>query len=89
MRFSKWGGETVARYSFLGCDLFWSVAMEGASRLPVPAEPPQHVKRFRSVPVANLTVHGRRRRYFGYDMVRTIEDIPDTGRMTSAPTMLS
>ena len=85
------GGETLARYSFLGCDPFLVCRYRkgqpaasscrtcaprwgGSSRLRIPNLPP-----FTGGAVG----------YFGYDMVRTIEDIPDTVAMTSASMMPS
>ena len=45
------------------------------------------MERFKSVKLPNLPPFtGGAVGYFGYDMVRTIEDIPDTGAMISAST---
>src|SRR5688572_24562730 len=76
------GGETVARYSFLGCDPF----LVSRYRKEQPAaEFMQNLRntlqRFKSVAVPNLPPFtGGAVGYFGYDMVRVIENIPDTGR---------
>jgi anthranilate synthase component I len=76
------GGETVARYSFLGCDPFLvSRYKKGQPATEFLQNLRNTLSRFRSVPVANLPPFtGGAVGYFGYDMVRTIEDIPDTGR---------
>jgi anthranilate synthase component 1 len=76
------GGETLARYSFLGCDPFLvcryrkdQPAAEFMQNLRTTLE------RFKSVTIPNLPPFtGGAVGYFGYDMVRTIEDIPDTVR---------
>jgi anthranilate synthase component 1 len=75
------GGETVARYSFLGCDPFQVCRYKKGQ--PV-GEFMQTLRaalqRFKSVKVPGLPPFtGGAVGYFGYDMVRTIEDIPDTG----------
>lgn len=76
------GGETVARYSFLGCDPF----LVCRYRKDQPAAEFMQtlrstLERFKSVTIPNLPPFtGGAVGYFGYDMVRTIEDIPDTGR---------
>src|SRR4030095_4364229 len=72
----------LAVYSCLGCNPF--LVMRYKKGQPA-AEFLQNLrntlKRFRSVPVANLPPFtGGAVGYFGYDMVRTVEDIPDTGR---------
>jgi anthranilate synthase component 1 len=76
------GGETVARYSFLGCDPFFvSRYRKGQPAAEYMQNLRAMPKRFRSVSVPNLPPFtGGAVGYFGYDMVRTIEDIPDTGR---------
>jgi anthranilate synthase component 1 len=76
------GGETVARYSFLGCDPFLICRYKKGQPA---AEFMQNLRttlqRFKSVQVPNLPPFtGGAVGYFGYDMVRTIEDIPDTGK---------
>ncbi len=75
------GGETLGRYSFLGCDPFLITRYNSG----VPADFMQNLRstmnRFKSVRIPNLPPFtGGAVGYFGYDMVRTIEDIPDTGR---------
>lgn len=76
------GGETLARYSFLGCDPF----LVTRYRKDQPAgEFMQSLRttlsRFHSVEIPNLPPFtGGAVGYFGYDMVRVIENIPDTGR---------
>src|SRR4029453_18241458 len=76
------GGETVARYSFLGCDPF--LVCRYRKDQPA-AEFMQNLRttlaRFKSVTIPNLPPFtGGAVGYFGYDLVRTIEDIPDTVR---------
>jgi len=76
------GGETLARYSFLGCDPF--LVCRYRKEQPA-AEFMQNLRttlgRFKSVTIPNLPPFtGGAVGYFGYDMVRTIEDIPDTVR---------
>ena len=76
------GGETVARYSFLGCDPFLITRY----RKDQPSDEFMQnlrstLRRFKSVTLPNLPPFtGGAVGYFGYDMVRVIEDIPDTGR---------
>jgi len=76
------GGETLARYSFLGCDPFLVMQYKkGESSAQFMQSLRATLKRFRSVQIPNLPPFtGGAVGYFGYDMVRTIEDIPDTGR---------
>ncbi len=74
------GGETIARYSFLGGDPFLISRYRGGQ----PADFMQNVRasmaRFKSVKLPNLPPFtGGAVGYFGYDMVRTIEEIPNTG----------
>jgi anthranilate synthase component 1 len=74
------GGETIARYSFLGGDPFHIVRYRDGK----PADFMQNLRstmaRYKSVKLPNLPPFtGGAVGYFGYDMVRTIEDIPDTG----------
>src|SRR5919197_2271895 len=74
------GGERIARYSFLGVDPFLITRYRDG-------QPPNFIQsvratmdRFKSVKVPNLPPFtGGAVGYFGYDMVRTIEDIPKTG----------
>src|SRR5215510_13298895 len=76
------GGETVARYSFLGCDPFLICRFKkGQPAAEFMQNLRSTLKRFKSVKVPGLPPFtGGAVGYFGYDMVRTIEDIPDTGR---------
>jgi anthranilate synthase component I len=74
------GGETIARYSFLGSDPFLILHYRDGK----PADFMQNLRstmaRYKSVKVPNLPPFtGGAVGYFGYDMVRTIEDIPSTG----------
>src|ERR1043165_2560385 len=74
------GGERIARYSFLGVDPFLIMRYRDSQ----PANFLQNVRatmeRFSSVKLPNLPPFtGGAVGYFGYDMVRTIEDIPQTG----------
>jgi anthranilate synthase component 1 len=74
------GGERIARYSFLGVDPF----LITRSRDGQPANFIESLRatmdRFKSVKLPNLPPFtGGAVGYFGYDMVRTIEDIPNTG----------
>jgi anthranilate synthase component 1 len=76
------GGETVARYSFLGCDPFLITRYrKGQPSDEFMQNLRATLQRFRSVTLPNLPPFtGGAVGYFGYDMVRVIEDIPDTGR---------
>ena len=76
------GGETLARYSFLGCDPFLVCRYRKAQPAGEFMQSLRAtLKRFRSVPIPGLPPFtGGAVGYFGYDMVRTIEDIPDTVR---------
>ena len=74
------GGERIARYSFLGGDPFLIMRYRDNH----PADFIQTLRttmdRFKSVRLPNLPPFtGGAVGYFGYDMVRTIEDIPKTG----------
>src|SRR5436853_6183388 len=74
------GGERIARYSFLGGDPFLIKRYRDG-------QPPDFMEnlratmaRFKSVKLPNLPPFtGGAVGYFGYDMVRTIEEIPETG----------
>jgi anthranilate synthase component 1 len=76
------GGETVARYSFLGCDPFLITRYrKGQPSDEFMQSLRSTLRRFKSVTLPNLPPFtGGAVGYFGYDMVRVIEDIPDTGR---------
>jgi anthranilate synthase component 1 len=74
------GGERIARYSFLGGDPFQVLRYRNGQ----PANFIENVRatmdRFKSVKVSNLPPFtGGAVGYFGYDMVRTIEEIPQSG----------
>jgi anthranilate synthase component 1 len=73
------GGERIARYSFLGGDPFLIKRYRDGQ----PADFMQNLRatmaRFKSAKLPNLPPFtGGAVGYFGYDMVRTIEDIPKT-----------
>src|SRR5215831_3271762 len=75
------GGERIARYSFLGCDPF----MISRHKIGEPNDFVQSVRatmsRFKSVKLPDLPPFtGGAVGYFGYDMVRTVEQVPSTGR---------
>ncbi|HZI50936.1 MAG TPA: anthranilate synthase component I [Terriglobia bacterium] len=76
------GGETVARYSFLGCDPFLICRYRrGEPHAAFMENLRKTLQRFKSVAVPGLPPFtGGAVGYFGYDMVRVIENIPDTGR---------
>jgi anthranilate synthase component 1 len=75
------GGETLARYSFLGCDPFLIRRRRNGQPANFMDDLRQTLKRFRSVRLPGLPPFtGGAVGYFGYDMVRTIENIPDTGK---------
>jgi anthranilate synthase component 1 len=74
------GGETIARYSFLGGDPFLIKRYRDGQ----PADFMQDIRttmaRFTSVKLPNLPPFtGGAVGYFGYGMVRTIEEIPNSG----------
>jgi anthranilate synthase component 1 len=75
------GGETLARYSFLGCDPFLVCRYrKGQPASEFMQTLRSTLGRFKSVRVPNLPPFtGGAVGYFGYEMIRTIEDIPDTG----------
>jgi anthranilate synthase component 1 len=75
------GGETIARYSFLGCDPFLVCRYRRGQPADFMETLRTNLNRFRSVTLPNLPPFtGGAVGYFGYDMVRTIENIPETGR---------
>ena len=75
------GGETIARYSFLGCDPFLVSRYRKGDSTDYMQQLRETMGRFRSVKLPNLPPFtGGAVGYFNYDMVRLIEDIPDTGR---------
>jgi anthranilate synthase component 1 len=74
------GAERIARYSFLGVDPFLITRYRDGQ----PANFLQNLRatmdRYHSVKLSNLPPFtGGAVGYFGYDMVRTVEDIPKTG----------
>ena len=78
------GGETIARYSFLGGDPFMVLRYRDGQGVQ-PAEFMQNLRatmeRFKSVKLPNLPPFtGGAVGYFGYEMVQTTEEIPNTGR---------
>jgi anthranilate synthase component 1 len=75
------GGETIARYSFLGSDPFQILRYRDGKPADFMHTLRATMARYKSVKLPNLPPFtGGAVGYFGYDMVRTIEDIPDTGR---------
>src|SRR6185295_4386723 len=73
------GGATLGRYSFLGCDPFLVCRYSRGQPANFMATLRETLKRFRSVTLPELPPFtGGAVGYFGYDMVRTVEDIPDT-----------
>jgi anthranilate synthase component 1 len=75
------GGETVGRYSFLGCDPFLVMRCKNDDGVDFLRNVRSTMGRFRSVRIPNLPPFtGGAVGYFGYGMVRTIENIPDSGR---------
>jgi len=74
------GGATIGRYSFLGCDPFLVMRYSKGQPEDFMATVRATFQRFRSVTLPNLPPFtGGAVGYFGYSMVRTVEDIPDTG----------
>jgi len=75
------GGETVARYSFLGCNPFQVTKYRIGDSSNFVQSLRTAMSRFKLVRLPHLPPFtGGAVGYFGYDMVRTIEEIPDTGR---------
>src|SRR6058998_3428643 len=75
------GGERIARYSFLGGDPFLITRYRDGQPAGFMQNLRSTMARFKSVKLPNLPPFtGGAVGYFGYDMVRTIEDIPKTGR---------
>jgi anthranilate synthase component 1 len=75
------GGETVARYSFLGCNPFHIAKYRGGEPANFVQTLRSTMSRFRLVKLPNLPPFtGGAVGYFGYDMIRTIEEIPNSGR---------
>jgi anthranilate synthase component 1 len=74
------GGERIARYSFLGGDPFLIKRCRNGQPAGFMENLRSTMARFKSVKLPNLPPFtGGAVGYFGYDMVRTIEDIPQTG----------
>jgi len=74
------GGERIARYSFLGGDPFLIKRYKDGQPGNFMQDLRSTMNRFRSVKLPNLPPFtGGAVGYFGYDMVRTIEDIPKSG----------
>lgn len=74
------GGERIARYSFLGGDPFLVKRYKNGQPADFMQDLRATMARFKSVKLPNLPPFtGGAVGYFGYDMVRTIEDIPQTG----------
>jgi anthranilate synthase component 1 len=75
------GGETIARYSFLGCDPFLILRYRRGEPADFMQTLRSTLQKYKSVRLPGLPPFtGGGVGYFGYDMVRTIEEIPDTGR---------
>jgi anthranilate synthase component 1 len=74
------GGERIARYSFLGGDPFLIKRYRDGQPPDFMADLRATMARFKSVKLPGLPPFtGGAVGYFGYDMVRTIEEIPKTG----------
>jgi anthranilate synthase component 1 len=74
------GGERIARYSFLGGDPFLVKRYKDGQPANFMQDLRATMARFKSVKLPNLPPFtGGAVGYFGYDMVRTIEDIPKSG----------
>ena len=74
------GGERIARYSFLGGDPFLVKHYRDGQPANFMQDLRATMARFKSVKLPNLPPFtGGAVGYFGYDMVRTIEDIPKSG----------
>src|SRR5262245_32918678 len=74
------GGERIARYSFLGVEPFLITRYRDGQPASFIDDLRETMNRFKSVKLPNLPPFtGGAVGYFGYDMVRTIEDIPKTG----------
>ncbi len=74
------GGERIARYSFLGRDPFLVLRYRDGQPADFVAKLRATMDHFKSVRLPNLPPFtGGAVGYFGYGMVRTIEELPDTG----------
>ena len=75
------GGATLGRYSFLGCDPFLVCRYSKGQPADFLASLRATLNKYRSVTLPNLPPFtGGAVGYFGYDMVRTVEDIPDSAK---------
>src|SRR5215475_1761308 len=71
------GGERIARYSFLGCDPFLITRHKIGESNDFVQSVRTTMSRFKSVKLPDLPPFcGGAVGYFGYDMVRTVEDVP-------------
>jgi anthranilate synthase component I len=74
------GGERIARYSFLGGDPFLVKRYKDGQPANFMQDLRATMAQFKSVKLPNLPPFtGGAVGYFGYDMVRTIEEIPKSG----------
>src|SRR4051812_5417943 len=74
------GGERIARYSFLGGDPFLVKRYKNGQPANFLQDLRSTMARFKCVKLPNLPPFtGGAVGYFGYDMVRTIEEIPQSG----------
>jgi anthranilate synthase component I len=74
------GAERLARYSFLGGDPFLIMRYRDGEPSGFMHDVRETMNRFKSVKLPHLPPFtGGAVGYFGYDMVRTIEELPDTG----------
>src|ERR1700757_1877651 len=74
------GGERIARYSFLGGDPFLIKQYRAGKPANFMDDLRKTMSRFKSAKLPNLPPFtGGAVGYFGYDMVRTIEEIPKPG----------
>src|SRR4051794_21094565 len=74
------GGERIARYSFLGGDPFLIKRFKDGGPADFLQDLRTTMNRFKSVKLPNLPPFtGGAVGYFGYDMIRTVEDIPSSG----------
>src|SRR6266581_8547122 len=74
------GGERIARYSFLGGEPFLVKRYRDGQPADFMEDLRATMSRFKSVKLPNLPPFtGGAVGYFGYDMIRTVEDIPKRG----------
>jgi len=75
------GGETIARYSFLGCNPFLIMRCRDTEPSVFMQKVRETMSRFRCVRLPHLPPFtGGAVGYFGYEMVRMSEHIPSSGR---------